>query len=209
MPRKSYHGRVSHDARRRAATRLLPVAGVLTALTLLAACGEPPQPALTAPPEAPGTASVSASAYPPVGFPTTLPTAPVPTYPTAGLPTYPTATTTPPTTATTTTPPGPSPAAKCTSGPTAQQVLTVVKNRPGIPEGADLKVIDGPFCAGSWQFSVLEIAAADAEDEYEPLLVVSKGAPATLKVIEAGADVCSVKIQTETPPGIRVRACGA
>lgn len=204
-----YHGRVLHHARRCAATRVLPVAGVLTALTLLAACGEPPQPSLTAPPEAPGTVSMpAASGYPPVGIATALPTAPVPTYPTAGLPTYPTATTTPPTTATTT-PPGPSPAPRCTSGPTAQQVLAVVKNRPGIPEAADLKVIDGPFCAGSWQFSVLEIAATDAEDEYEPLLVVSKGAPATLKVIEAGADVCSVKIQNETPAGIRVRACGA
>jgi hypothetical protein len=204
---------VFRNVRRFAATRILVVVGVLTALTLLGACGEPPQPPLTAPPEAPGGGSASASANPSAILPTmppnTLPTGGVlPTYPTAGLPTYPTSTTTPPPTTTSPTTPGPSPAAKCTSGPTAAQVIAVVKERPGIPE-AELKVIDGPFCSGTWQFSIVEIAAADAEDEYEPLQVVSNGTPASLKVIEAGTDVCSLKVQNEAPPGIRVRACGA
>lgn len=211
MPETPYHKHVSRTVPSLAATRVLPVVGVLTAVIVLGACGEPPQPPLTAPPEAPGNGSASVSAYPSgllPAMPTTLPTAGLPTYPTPGLPTYPRPTTTPPATTTSPTTPGTSPAARCTSGPTAQQVIAEVKKRPGIPD-AELKVIDGPFCSGTWQFSIVEIAAADAEDKYEPLQVVSNGAAASLKVIEAGTDVCSVKVQNEAPPGIRVRACGA
>jgi hypothetical protein len=221
MPGTPYHGRVFRNVRCLAATGMLPVAGLLAALTLLGACGEPPQPSLTAPPRPPGSGSVSASGYPSGIVPTmpaTVPTTGLPAYPTAGMPTtypayptyptYPTSTTTPPATATSPTRTGPPPAPKCTKGPSAQQVLAAVKNRPGVPT-ADLKIIAGPYCAGTWQFSTVEIAAADAEDKYEPLQVVSNGKPETLKVIEAGTDVCSVKIQNEAPPGIRVRACGA
>jgi hypothetical protein len=208
MPRRPYHGRVLRNVSR-FRIGALPVLGVLT---MLAACGEPPTPSLTAPPEAPGGGSASASAYPsglvPI-VPTTLPTATVPTYPTAPVPTYPVATTTRPPTTTTTSPrtPGPPPAPKCTNGPTGQQVLAVVKDRPGIPDN-ELKVIEGPFCAGEWQFAVVEIVPGASEEKVEPLLVVTNGKPATLKVIEAGTDVCSVKVRNEAPTGIRVRACG-
>jgi hypothetical protein len=205
-------GRVPRNARCPAAARVLPLA--LMTSTLLVACGAPPEPALTAPPGVPGFPSLSGSAYP--ISPTGLPTGPVATYPTAGLPAYPTptypayptatSTTTPPATATTTPPPS---APKCTSGPTAAQMIAAVKQRPGIPADAELKVIDGPYCAGTWQFTVVEVAAADAEDQVEPLSVVSNGAPAAVKVIEAGADVCSLKVRSEAPPGIRVRACGS
>ncbi|MEU7903895.1 hypothetical protein [Actinoplanes sp. NPDC049118] len=189
-----------------------PVAVVLTALALLAACGQPPEPPLTAPPEAPGVGSAAASAPPPSGvipgLPTALPTAGIPTYPTAGVPTYPTATTPPTTITTAPTTSGPSPAPRCANGPSRQQVLTAVKGRPGVP-ATDLKVIDGPFCSGKWQFTIVQIAEADADTPAEPLLVVTKGSPATLKVIEAGTDVCSVKVRNEAPVGIRVWACGA
>ncbi|MET8150048.1 hypothetical protein ACIBSW_36135 [Actinoplanes sp. NPDC049668] len=194
---------------------LVPVAGVLAALTLLAACGKPPEPPLSAPPDAPGNASAEASALPPsgvvpglpTGLPTVLPTAGVPTYPTAGVPTYPTATTLPTITTTPTTV-RPTPAPRCVNGPTSQQVLTAVKGRPGVP-ATELKVIDGPFCAKTWQFTIVQIATADANTPAEPLLVVTKGSPAKIKVIEAGTDVCSVKVRTEAPTGIRVWACGA
>lgn len=197
---------------------VLPVAGVLAALTLtlLAACGEPPAPPLTAPPEEPGNGSAPASALPPSGvmpgLPPTMPPVVPTTYPPAGpvyptypaFPTYPAATTPPTTTSPT---PAPSPAPRCGSGPTKEQVLTAVKGRPGVP-AADLKVIDGPFCSGTWQFTVVQIAQADA-DSAEPLLVVTKGKPPTIQVIEAGTDVCSVKVRNEAPTGIRVWACGA
>jgi hypothetical protein len=233
MRRTPYHGWVLRIADRRVAAvpappvRTPPVGPlpVLTGLALLAVlvvaagCGAPPEPALTAPPT-PGGASLSSSgpALPPLGLPTVLPTPtttaafpplglPTATYPT--YPTYPTRTTTRPTTFPTTSPatPGPTPAPKCTNGPSAQQVITVVKPRPGIPD-RELKVVDGPFCAGTWQYSVLEIVATGSEDDYEPLLAVTNGTPAQLKAIEAGTDVCSRKVQNEAPPGVRVRACG-
>nr|BFE67034.1 hypothetical protein GCM10020092_003350 [Actinoplanes digitatis] len=231
MPGRHYHVRVLRNVRRLAAaprTRsgsgrpaspgavrvvpLLSAAGVLASVLLLAACGMPPEPPLSAPPEAPGNGSADASSFPSPGvvpgLPTALPTAGVPTYPTAGVPTYPTATTTPATVTTTPTTVRPSPAPKCVNGPSGQQVLTAVKGRPGVP-ATELKVIDGPFCAKSWQFTIVQIAEADSDTPAEPLLVVTKGSPATIKVIEAGTDVCSIKVRTEAPTGIRVWACGA
>jgi hypothetical protein len=214
MPRHHYHIRVLRIARHRKAAPLL--AAGLVALTLLAACGEPPAPPLTAPPEAPGNGSAVASGPPPSGVVPGMPTAP----PTLGVTTYPTVapyptnpiypTTTAPTTPVTTSPttPAASPAPRCGSGPTKEQVLAVVKGRPGVP-AADLKVIDGPFCSKTWQFTIVQIATADANSPAEPLLVVTNGKPATLKVIEAGTDVCSVKVRSEAPAGIRVWACGA
>ena len=209
MPQRHYHIRVLRIARH--STAVPRLAGVLAALTLLAACGEPPAPPLTAPPEAAGNGSAGASALPPSGVvpggPVALPTVGTTIYPTVA-PAYPT--TTAPTTPATTSPttPGSLPAPRCGSGPTKAQVLAVVKGRPGVP-AADLKVIDGPFCSGKWQFTIVQIAEADADSPAEPLLVVTTGKPATLRVIEAGTDVCSVKVRTEAPAGIRVWACGA
>lgn len=127
------------------------------------------------------------------------PVAPLPTYPTLPPP-APRPATTPATT-------GPKPAAKCTSGPTGAQVLAVVRGKPGIPD-SELDVHAGPYCSGSWQFTELELAGK-TEDQVEPLLVVTTGKPAALTLVEAGADVCSDRVQRDAPPGIRVRACGS
>ncbi|MEV4640295.1 hypothetical protein AB0J80_23405 [Actinoplanes sp. NPDC049548] len=199
------------DSRRRVCGLLLATGGLLVP----AGCGAPPEPPLTAPPGVTGSAvpSTSGAGYPPVvpTVPTTMPTGVVPpgVLPTATLPTLPytppTATTRPATTTPTTV--GPSPAPKCTGGPTAAQIIAKVKGTAGIPD-RELKVIDGPFCSGTWQFATIEIVARDSEDKYEPLFVVTTGAPATLKLIEAGTDVCSQKVRSDAPAGIRVRACG-
>ena len=198
--------------------RLLALAGLMT---LLAACGEPPPPPLTAPPlTGPASSSASGAVIPlPSGFtaPAPLPTGvlptatlpPLPYVPPATLP--PVLTTTPPRTTTpATTRPTPTvPAApKCTSsGPTKAQMLAVLEGLPGIPE-EELAVAEGPFCSGSWQFATVQIADEDPEDA-EQLFVVTTGRPAALKVIEAGTDVCSAEVQSRAPAGIRVRACGA
>ncbi|WP_305787289.1 hypothetical protein [Symbioplanes lichenis] len=201
--------------------RLPVLAGALVASGLLAACGAPPEPPATAPPLATGPdPSASVSLPPPVLTPI-LPTQTTPALPgglptTPAWPTLPTTTTTPvytpPVTPTTTIPtpatPTQSPAPRCTAGPTAAQVIAVVKGTAGIPD-RPLKVVDGPSCSGSWQFSVMEIEAANAGDKYEPLSVVTKGQPAALQLVEAGTDVCSLVVQSEAPAGIRVRACGA
>lgn len=197
-------------------SRLLAVAGLLT---LLAACGEPPAPPLTAPPGA-SPSAVGASGpvlplpsglNPIVPLPTNgLPPATVPALPyvpPATLPPPVTTTpprTTPPTTRPTSTIP---PAPKCTSGPSAAQMLAVLEDQPGMPE-EQLKVVDGPFCAASWQFATVRIADADPK-KAEELFVVTTGTPTTLEVVEAGTAVCSAEVQTKAPAGIRVRACGA
>lgn len=120
-------------------------------------------------------------------------------------PAYPpvTTTTTAPTTAPTKAPAG---AGLCKSGPSKAQVLAVVKGKPGIPD-EPLEVTAGPYCSGSWQFAQLQIKGKD-DDEVDPLLVVTKGKPASLTLVEAGGDVCSDPVQADAPAGIRVRACG-
>jgi hypothetical protein len=177
---------------------------LLAAVVLLAACGAPPEPLPTAPPP------VTASAGPPSTVPSALPSALPSAYPaptgTAGVPTYPAATL--PAVTPTTTSPAPSPAPSCAHGPTAAQVIAVVRTRPGIPTGPRLDAKQGPFCAGTWQFTVLG-EAGKTLDEVDPLLVVTTGRPAALTVVEAGADVCSNHVESAAPKGIRVLACGA
>jgi hypothetical protein len=171
------------------------------AAVLLAACGAPPEPLPTAPPEAAGSAAAP-STYPPAAttraYPQPTPTLAIPTYPTATLPTVTIAPTSPP----------PSPAPKCAHGPTAAQVIAVVRAQPGIPTGPTLDVKQGPFCAGRWQFSVVG-EAGKTLDQVDPLLVVTTGRPSALSVVEAGADVCSSHVEDAAPTGIRVRACGS
>jgi len=182
--------------------RLIPVAG---AAVLLAACGAPPEPLPTAPPEVYGTgpAPSGSAAYPSAGAPTMpLPTAGYPTYGVPTLPTYP-----PPTTASPT-PTGPPPAPRCTSGPTAAQVIAAVKAKGAIPATQRPEVKQGPYCARSWQFTVIG-EVGKTLDQVDPLLVVTTGKPASLKVEEAGADVCSDHVQSAAPTGIRVLACGS
>ena len=184
-------------------TRLLAVLG---AVVLLSGCGAPPQPLPTGPPERYGTATPA----PASGYPTTagLPPATyaLPSYPVAPPVTRPPATF-PPTTPTTPATTGPAPAPRCTDGPTPAQVLAVVRTQPGIPSGVALDVKDGPYCAGGWQFTVVG-EYGKTLDQVDPLLVVTTGQPDALRVVEAGQDVCSDRVQTSAPPGIRVLACG-
>jgi hypothetical protein len=179
----------------------------MAAAALLPACGMPPQPLPSAPPEAAGSAGTP-SAYPSVGmpvFPAPSESGPAGGYPTVALPTLPTTvpkvTASPP-------PPRPSPAPACAHGPTAAQVVAVVKTRPGIPTGPALEAKQGPYCAGTWQFTVLG-ETGKTLDQVDPLLVVTTGRPPALTVVEAGADVCSSHVEHAAPSGIRVLACGS
>jgi hypothetical protein len=186
------------------AARLLPVAG---AVALLAACGTPPEPLPTGPPDVYGTGPAPSGAYPSGGVPTLpptagLPTAGYPTYATPTYPTYPAPTTSPPR------PTGPPPAPRCTKGPTAAQVLAVVKAGGNFPAGSKPEVKQGPYCSGTWQFTVIG-EVGKTLDQVDPLLAVTTGKPTALKVEEAGADVCSDHVESAAPPGIRVLACGS
>lgn len=183
-------------------TRLVTLAGVLA---LLGACGEPPRPLPTSPP------LTAASTTPSAALPAAQPLPP-PTYP----PTYPTANPTPPapppttrpTTAPTTRSPSPTPshAARCATEPTGAQILTLIQGQRGVPR-ATLRVFEGPFCSGVWSFSTVEVVG-QAQNEADPLMVVSTGRGGTLALVAAGSDVCIDRVQREAPPGIRVLACG-
>jgi hypothetical protein len=98
------------------------------------------------------------------------------------------------------------PAKECSDGPTDAQILATIRDQPGVPTDVELTVSSGPYCAGGWQFATVEPSSGD--EKYEALLVVTRGKPAALILVEAGADVCSDTVQAKAPPGIRVRACG-
>jgi hypothetical protein len=192
------------------ARRVAPWAVAAVGAALLAGCGAPPEPLPTAPPRPAGSGSVAPSggAYP-TGTPgTTYPTGGLPTQ-TYPYPTYPLPTTTPTTSRPTTSPTRslPPAAPRCTEGPSRQQVLDLIEEDPGIPDRKQPVVTEGPFCAGVWHFSVVGSAVADPEGD-EPLLVVTRGKPASLTLVVAGTDVCTEQVEDDAPPGIRVRACG-
>jgi hypothetical protein len=192
----------------------LALGAVLLAAGLVTGCGAPPRPMPTAPPRVDGTGSpgTSGSAYPSGIVPTGLPTPPAGGLPTTvpGLPAggYPPPVV--PTTTTTTVRPTSTvkPAPKCTKGPTAEQILAELTGAPGVPADVELTVTDGPYCAGTWQFATVERKPDAAGQKFDPLLVVTRGKPSALTLVEAGADVCSDVVQKDAPPGIRVRACG-
>jgi hypothetical protein len=202
----------------RLAARRLP-AGVLL-VAVLAACGAPPQPLPTAPPAPRESTSLGPSGVPlPPGGPSPggLPSGGLPSgYPAGALPpggltvvpapTYPTRATTRPTPSPSPTRSTPPPAPVCRSGPSKQQVLDVIKGKPGIPT-RPLEVRFGPYCAGSWQLAIVGIVGETADEE-EELLVVTSGRPAALTLVEAGTDVCTDRVEDDAPAGIRVRACG-
>ncbi|MET0416512.1 MAG: hypothetical protein ABW022_10885 [Actinoplanes sp.] len=200
-------------------TRLIPLAG---ALALLSACGEPPRPLPTSPPYATSSSAPTslAPSLPLGGQPlptlTGLPTNPglpanpgLPGYPVnTGYPTYTIPPTTRPTTAPTTKSATPTPAhaGRCTGQPTGAQILALIRGKDGVPN-ASLRIFEGPFCSGNWTLTTVE-EVGRTEDQLEPLMVVSTGRGSTLTFITAGSDVCTKRVETEAPPGIRVLACG-
>jgi hypothetical protein len=188
--------------------RAVPTAGVVATLvcafSLLAGCGEPPQPLPTAPPEKFGEPSAAASSAPSFTLPPTQAGGVVPTYPV--YPTYPAPAYTPAPAVTTPAAPAttkPKPAPACTAGPSAAQVIALARTAPGVPAGMPMRVSAGPYCQSGWQYTKITTKA----DE-DPLLVVSTGQPTALKLVEAGQDVCSDKVAANAPVGIRVLACG-
>jgi hypothetical protein len=93
----------------------------------------------------------------------------------------------------------------CHGQPSATQVMALLRSSSGIlPRNLRATVrSDTPLCAGTWQYSVIEV------EERDPLLVVTRGTPGSLTLVAAGTNVCNIPVRTSAPAGIRTVACEA
>jgi hypothetical protein len=145
---------------------------------LAGGCGVPPE--LRPPPGVP-VPSPSVTASEPVVLPS------LPTSPTSGV--------------NSATPFPETVTASCAGRPNGDQVVALVrKNSSVLPATGTVTVVTGPLCAGSWQYTVLQMAGR------EPLQVVSKGAAESMTLVTAGTDICSIEVRNYAPPGIRIAA---
>lgn len=164
----------------RAAARRVTLAGALAlaGAATLAGCGAPPE--LTRPSGAPvPSPSVTATPNSPTA-PTTAPVSVTPSTPGFGEYT----------------------AVDCAGRPSGSQVIGFLRRTTRLlPSGARVTVATGPLCAGTWQYTVLQVP------EQEPLQVVTNGPPGALKVVTTGTDVCNVTVRATAPAGIRTIAC--
>ncbi len=190
---------------------LLVASGCAVALT---ACGAPPElaePGAAGPGRAVRTPDASASV--PATTASTAGVLPAPGPSTATAPagaTAPDTATAPATAAATVTATagaGEAVAVPCDGAPGGVEVLRALRRAPGLlPDGIRLRVKDGPYCAGTWQYATVRVLRSP---EPEPLQVVTRGRPSTLTVVTAGTDVCSIPVRAEAPDGIRALACEA
>lgn len=95
-------------------------------------------------------------------------------------------------------------AVDCRGNPTGDQVIALLRRSPHLlASGTRVTVLVRPLCAGTWQYTVVEVPGR------EPLQVVSSGRPTSLTLVTAGTDVCGIPVRTSAPPGIRAVACDA
>jgi hypothetical protein len=93
-------------------------------------------------------------------------------------------------------------AGACPDGPSGARVVALVRGAGGIiPSGVRVRAKSGPFCAGRWHYSVLDVTG------HEELQVVTRSDTGSLRLVTAGTDVCTVEVRTAGPTGIRAIAC--
>jgi hypothetical protein len=102
--------------------------------------------------------------------------------------------------------PGPAPtptappdttAVSCGGRPSGGQVIAALRrDRNLLPAGVTPRVLAGPLCAGSWQYTVMDVP------DHDPLQVVTKGAASSLTVVTAGTYVCTPEVTGAAPSGI-------
>lgn len=158
-------------------------AAAVAIAVLAAGCGVPPE--LRDPP---GSVVPSPKTAPPTASPPPVAADLPPTGAPSATPTF-----------------GEATAVLCHGQPSAAQVMSLLRNSAGIlPRNLRATVrSDTPLCAGTWQYSVIEV------DQRDPLLVVTRGAPGSLTLVAAGTNVCNIPVRTSAPAGIRTVACEA
>jgi hypothetical protein len=95
-------------------------------------------------------------------------------------------------------------ASPCSGGPGASQVIAALRReRNLLPSGATPKIVTGPLCAGSWQYTVMNVSGHDT------LQVVTRSSAGALTVVTAGTYVCIPEVLGAAPDGIVSAAhCG-
>jgi hypothetical protein len=85
----------------------------------------------------------------------------------------------------------------CAGHPDAAQVIAALRrDRNLIAAGMTPRAVTGPLCAGSWQYTVLNVP------DHEPLQVVTRGTGSSLTVVTAGTYVCTPEVTGAAPTGI-------
>ncbi len=168
-------------------TKLFGAALAVTVVVMsMAGCGRdertPIGHAIRSAPVRSGSPSADDTAGPDGSYPTAEPFAPT----TAPVPTAPVPTAPPDTTA-----------VACGGQPSASQVIAAVRrDRNLLPSGVTPRVLTGPLCAGSWQYTIMDVPNRD------PLQVVTRGAATSLAVVTAGTYVCTPEVTGAAPGGI-------
>lgn len=151
---------------------------VLAAAALLAACGNGPDVASDPPPAPPSAASPERTTPPPRSLP------PGSRPPALAGPTTPVF--------------SEQIAVPCNGYPAAEQIIALLRRTTRLlPSNVTVTVQTGPLCAGTWQYTVLLVP------ERDPLQVVTRGAPTSLRLVTAGTDICTVEVRAAAPAGIR------
>jgi hypothetical protein len=93
-------------------------------------------------------------------------------------------------------------AVDCAGRPSGDQVVALLRRSTELlPAGAPVSVRVAPRCAGTWQYTVVQIP------DREPLQVVTEGSPTSFSLVTAGTDVCTIPVRVAAPYGIRTLAC--
>ncbi len=92
--------------------------------------------------------------------------------------------------------PSPSPFPEYTTAPCAgrvkaEDVISAVKANTSINPS---KALTGPLCAGTWQYTVVEVSGND------PVQVVTRD---NAKFVVAGTEVCTAEVRLYAPSGIK------
>ncbi|MPZ27393.1 MAG: hypothetical protein GEV12_13520 [Micromonosporaceae bacterium] len=88
-------------------------------------------------------------------------------------------------------------ATDCAGQPDGEEVLDLLRDEEVLGTGAEAEVVEGPLCADTWQYAVVNVPDLD------PLQVVTRGEDGDLELVTAGTDVCTVEVRIQAPPGIR------
>jgi hypothetical protein len=91
-------------------------------------------------------------------------------------------------------------AVTCNGKPGVDRVIALLKAKGVVGGSATVTAKEGPLCAGTWQYTVLNVTGQG------PLQVVTQGPPTALKLVTYGTEVCSVEVRTQAPFGIRSQA---